>query len=466
MKNNVAKAMLPLMLMLSMATVGRGQWSHAYYHRVGDTVEQTIPIYYYQWWDWDRYLTTWEFVKLTESFSGGWYAIMNYFYTPTPIKVIGIAGMVKAFSPNYAPDTLPDSLYLYNAGLSGPEPLASVPWRETDSCRYLSITSNGGLSAERSSLDTCCRYMPWNQVERVYEYYFDTSFILTDSFYVGGTMIHGNNIMWATGLNSLRYDCNGNGPSDFLCLFPYHKLVFRNCNVHYGDDGIIHYDLLPGWSVLNPYSEEFAPYIPTGMLMVFPIIEVDTTVPPQGYCQPPENVQVPLTESGTATVTWDGFVNYTNIEVQYGRSDIPVSQWTTVDTNGTMYMITGLDTTIYATYGVRVRASCDNEKKYTPWSDVVYFTIGSPTTGIAAPESELSRSVVLQPNPAREEVTMSSMMYLLQHFEIRNATGILVHSGYLSSRTATISLEGLPAGAYIVTVQTQGGTTTKKLVKQ
>lgn len=451
-----------------MTTAVQAQWSSEYYHRTGDTVEQRVPIYYYQWWDWDRYLTTGEFVKLTESFSGGWYAIMNYFYTPTPIKVIGIAGMVKEFSPNMrwplAPDTLPDSLYLYNAGLNGPEPLASVPWRTTDSCRYLSITSNGGMGAEWSSLDTCCGYMPWNQVERVYEYYFDTSFILMDSFYVGGTLIRGNNIMWATGLNSLRYDCNGNGPSDFLCLFLYHKLVFRNCNCHHGDDGLIHYEPLPGWSVLNPYSEEYAPFITTGMLMVFPIIEVDTTVPPQGYCMPPENVQVLLTGSGTATVTWDGFVNYTDIQVQYGLSTRPFGQWTTVDTNGTMYMITDLDTTVYATYGVRVRASCDNEKKYTPWSDVVYFTMGSPSTGIA--ESELSRSVVLQPNPAREEVALSSMMHLLQYFEIRNAAGILVHSGYLSSRTATISLEGLPAGTYIVTVQTQGGTTAKKLVKQ
>ena len=78
-------------------------------------------------------------------------------------------------------------------------------------------------------------------------------------------------------------------------------------------------------------------------------------------------------------------------------------------------------------------------------------------------ESELSRSVTLLPNPANGEVTVSSAG-LLQHIEIRSTKGTLLYSEHASSHMATIDLEWLPAGTYIVTVQTMDGTTSKKLV--
>lgn len=327
MKNNVAKAMLPMLLMLAMATVGRGQWSHAYYHRVGDTVEQTIPIYYYQWWDWDRYITTQEFVILDTCYFADCPAVMSYFQTPTPIRVIGISGMV--FNFQHAPQQqwwldIADSLLLYDAGPNGPVRITSVAWRDTDDHRYLHITSNG----KKRGLPRCCTNAPWDKTNQVFEYYFDTSYLLTDSFYVGCTQMYGHSVMVARA-SEAGYNCAGEGPRPASCAFPYNRTVVRQLRFVdiIDSNGVEHTYAEPygGWRTSWPYMGDEPLWDNNSqMLMVFPIIEVDTTVPPQGYCQPPENVQVPLTESGTATVTWDGFVNYTNIEVQYGRSDIPV----------------------------------------------------------------------------------------------------------------------------------------------
>lgn len=477
--------MMTMLLFLSAATVGQAQWASEYYHRTGDTVEQTVPIYYYQWWNWDQYLIDSSYVMLEYSFFQTTIGILTYFYTPTPIKVIGVAAMAdriprnRAFGPSMWWIDKPDTLMLCKAGANGPELLAAVPFhprnpeifppdsgRIPDSCRYLRISSNGGQGARMSYSDTCCGNMPWYLVNPVYEYYFDTAFVLTDSFYVGGTQLYGT-VFWAAHGTGNHYNCAGDGPSSISCEFPYQKALYKNCTYVYMPDGngVMRNIMVeaPGWSLiqlgdLDVMHEWYE------IQMVFPIIEVDTTVPPPGFCPPVGNVQV---TAGTtdALVTWDWYPGYTNIQLQYGMATRPTEQWTTIDTSGALYSITGLDPTIHASYGVRVRASCNNGKKYTQWSDIVYFYPEPDTTstGIDVQESELSRSVTLLPNPANGEVTVSSAS-LLQHIEIRSTKGTLLYSEHASSHMATIDLEWLHAGTYIVTVQTMDGTTSKKLV--
>jgi len=200
-------------------------------------------------------------------------------------------------------------------------------------------------------------------------------------------------------------------------------------------------------------------------LLIYPIIELDTTVPPAGMCVPVSNVEVMVTDSGCATVTWDGFPNYTSVTLHYGPVNLPVSAWTSVDvTELTMYQICDFNHDI-PRYGVQLKAYCD--KQEMPWSEPVYFNTPSDTgsggsEGIASP-TLLSAQTFLQPNPARDEVTVSSS-FNLKRIELHDAAGILVYSELAAGHTTTIDVGFLRSGTYIVTIHTHDGITHKRLV--
>jgi hypothetical protein len=199
-------------------------------------------------------------------------------------------------------------------------------------------------------------------------------------------------------------------------------------------------------------------------LLVYPIIQVDTTVPPADTCLPVGNVQV--TVSGTtATVTWDDFPNYSRVLLRYGMCNQPVSQWTEEDvTGGTLHMLTGLTET--ACYGVRMKAECDTCKKETPWTDVVVFYTGQDTTGgtegIDGEATALSTLTNVQPNPARDEVRVTSS-FSLRRLELHDLSGVMVYSEPVFGHEKELDVSWLRAGTYIMTIATHDGTTHKRL---
>lgn len=447
---------IPLLLAMLPPLQAEAQYSDMYYHRVGDTVEQKSPIGYYQWWDWDRSLATGEFVTMKAQFG---HIVLSYFYTPTPIKVIGLAGLMSVYPPDAPHDTLPDSMVVYSAGDSL-QRLVAVPWYENQPHRYINITANG--PRYYGGLDTiCCESLPWNVTGPLYESYFDSAIYLTDSFYVGGTQWHEHYVGYATHGGG-RVDCEGRTetPFNYTCAFPfnpwaryYHSGIYlpRTGWWRYGDP---HDSINNGGGILNR------------MYLVYPIIQVDTTVPPPGVCVPVENVAVPVVGVSDATVTWDAFPNYTCVEVQYGAAWQTYSLWAT-DTAaaGNIHRLTGLDPAL-SRYGVRVRAFCGDEKTVTEWSAPVYFSLLADTSqheGIENPGSFLSRLTQVMPNPASDAVTVTSG-YPLQHIDIHNIRGILVYSERASMHHTSVSLQGLPAGTYFMTIHTLNGSTVKKLL--
>ena len=201
--------------------------------------------------------------------------------------------------------------------------------------------------------------------------------------------------------------------------------------------------------------------------LIYPIILVDTTVPPTSACGPVENVEVPVVGISDATVTWDAFPNYTRAQVQYGSISLPTSQWSILETTDALMRLEGLNTD-FPRLGVRVRGICDEAREggvMTEWSDIVYFNLLPDTNASIEKPQGSQLHIVLQPNPSSGEVVITSLP-LLQSIDIWNDRGILVYSEAATGPRVELNLSDLPAGAYLVTIHTAGGITTKKLLLQ
>ena len=200
--------------------------------------------------------------------------------------------------------------------------------------------------------------------------------------------------------------------------------------------------------------------------MVYPLIEVDTTMPPQWACDSIQNVQVTV-EGTSATVTWDGFPNYSRILLRYGRINEPQSQWREYEVTGnTLYTLENLAPVSF--YCVALKAECDICKKETPWSEPVTFYVAADTSGGGNTEgiegtTLLSQLTFLQPNPAQDEVTVTSS-FSLTAIDIWTADGVMVYHGGCTGHDATVDVSWLRAGTYIVAIHTHNGTTHKRLL--
>ena len=210
-----------------------------------------------------------------------------------------------------------------------------------------------------------------------------------------------------------------------------------------------------------------------GTFLTYPIIEVDTTVPPTTACDPVANVQAAV--SGTsATVTWDGFPFYSQLSIRYGLGNTPPAQWTTLDATGsTMYLLTDLQPR--SRYGVSIQATCDTNKITTPWSAPVYFFTGTDTTGsgsdttghgsegIGDTPTALASLTYLMPNPASDEVSVASSFNLLG-IDIWTLDGVMVYHGDASGHDVRLDVSWLRQGSYIMAIHTHNGTTHKRLL--
>jgi hypothetical protein len=195
-------------------------------------------------------------------------------------------------------------------------------------------------------------------------------------------------------------------------------------------------------------------------MMVYPIVQMDTTVPPADACLPMSNVQV-TTSGTTATVTWDDFPNYSRVLLRYGMCNQPVIQWTEEDVTGsTLHTLTGLTET--ACYGVSLKAECDTCRKETPWSEPKYFYTSHGTEGMEGEATALSRLTYVQPNPAREEVRVTSS-FSLRRIELHDLSGVMVYSEPVFGHEKELDVSWLRAGTYIMTIATHDGTTHKRL---
>ncbi len=400
--------------------------------------------------------------------------LMPYF-TATPIKVLGIAG-VKPYSilganpDHYQTPILPEYYYLFDDGTgygqSTPYFLKRIQWDYESPHRCLKMPMNSA-GIHFIQQDSCCVFSTEDLFLELYEFYFDSSITLTDTFYVGWSF-HNNDVTRRTIedmfiLTETRY------PS---ITTRYHTPCFEDDTSYNGGTAcyfpIFYYLSCMDSSIAedpsNP-SLQWTPLRTQEFILIYPIIEIDTTIPPAYMCDPVQNVQATADGDSCAIVTWDDFYHYTYCDVQYYAVEDSGSTVQTQTVSGTnLLRICGLDST--KTYAVRVRAYCDTSKTQTDWSPWVTFTLPHteepPVEGIADGESMLSFYTHLMPNPAADRVTVTSS-FGLTRIEVYNLQGLLVYSEPAGFTSTTVDLRGWASGQYIMMVHTPRGVTAKKL---
>ena len=466
-----SKTITAIACMVLMASGLQAQYADMYYHRVGDTIEWRPNNGYFAWWEFEYFYQN--NIGITANSLSWWFfpegaydsvIILQRLYTPVPLKIIGIAGSPFVYDQSiihlYSLDEssgLQDYFYVYDATPTGLVRLAETPWSLFDPHRTVHIKNHipSTYGAPGIEPDSCCCYHPTQEWFPVFEYYFDSAFYVTDSFYVGGSL----NNPPSSQRKHAGYRMAYNPGSEGSCS---PEQVHSDCDI-VGMGTVMKVKYAWGatdWSKWMWGSRTIFPgiYPPA---IIYPIIEVDTTVPPEGSCIQVANLEVPVVDSGCAVVTWDDFPNYTGIVLQYGPLVLPPSQWTTIEIgDSSFYRICGFNEV--GRYGVRVKAICD--KVETEWTAPVYFySAGYHDDTTTAVPTILSANTFLSPNPASGQVVVSSSFDMI-NIDIYTAQGILVYSAHPNNHRQEISLDGLHAGTYLVVIDTYAGTTHKKLV--
>lgn len=482
-----------LLFAIILASSGlRAQYSNLYYHRVGDTIEWRAPIGYYSWWEFEYFYQNdiaVDVTGLSAVSAQPWNAglgrmlmvdsivVLQRFYTPVPLKIIGVSGSPyqreseSSFVPR--PSVTQEYFYVFDATSTDLVQVAEAPWSILDPHRTIHLITHHAspVATPLGGVDSCCKHNPVDSYIPIYEYYFDSAVYVADSFYVGGSVycfFATPNPVDSGVLTSYRCVCTWHYPS--ACDSSLLSHISHNCTVT-NVDYILMGKSLTDRSWIRDYynyTDKVGGYIDYYLSpgIIYPIIEVDTTVPPEGYCPTVAGLAVMTADSGCVMVTWDAFPNYSGYTLQYGPANVPTDSWTSVEVgDSTFYRICGLSTA--GLYGVRIKAECD--KNETNWSNTVsFYSSGIPVDPgdtTAAVPTALSAYTFLSPNPAHESVWVSSS-FGLQNIDIYNAQGLLVYSSHASGHRTEVPLEGLPAGTYIMAITTFNGTTHKKLLIQ
>ena len=147
-------------------------------------------------------------------------------------------------------------------------------------------------------------------------------------------------------------------------------------------------------------------------------------------------------------------------EVEYAEATGTTTY--SVTTTSPMVTLTGLRAS--TTYLGHVRAMCEWDTEYGPWSDLSEMATGAhqqPHTGIT---DNLDRFTQLMPNPAREVVTVLSS-YRMGRVAVYDLQGRKVLEQKEDDALATtLDISALPAGVYVVAIHTPAGIATKRLL--
>jgi hypothetical protein len=440
------------------------------YHRTGDTVSGRQPIYLHQWWNdskFDQSGDTNYFTDLdpyTLQNAGG--IIMMRHYTPTAIKVIGIAGVARARNNGWGghledvdSNDRQEYFVLYDATTDSLQPLEKVAWHPSDPHRTYRLKSFKYIWG--TPLDRICNYADTViAYHNLYEYYFDKPYNLIDSFYVGATthsIVHYpeqtyNNYQPAyycvkSNLGAIAFGCPGI-PLQTLVAIPEKD----------GD----------GYSAGVPKYVNDIGSRTTGVFLIFPIIEIDyDTTPYIPYvCPSVENLRLEYTEGNQAMIMWNSNEEHLEWQVSLVHDTLQPDA-SIIDTMvmNPFYLFTGLDTCV--TYYAYVRAICEhNDTTYlSDWSgpvEIMSCDTSGGTSNIIAPDD---KRVTLMPNPTSKtvKVNASQTMHSITIFDTR---GREVYTTRIESKTATVDVSAWSKGTYIVVTRGENGVTSHRLIVQ
>lgn len=418
-----------------------------------DTMDVLYPDYhyYYQWWC-DRWVdttgapleTSMDFYFTDRASLGA-----NYNYTDKPLQVIGVAvsgwGMRDRMWSDNIPEEAVSDVVLYDAREDSCVLVARKPIDFKAPHQQLRMHYHGSSYTEGLPISYGCDNMYFSEgYMPLFETYFDHPVLVEDSFYVGATEWKGSVL---AGHFLLYLALRGAGDmltpahlSDSCLNIPDERYLL----VPYDSTAAYRYETLPVFRIFLP---------------IIGVCGSVRDVRMSGYRQADSVVTVSWHSDDTAATSW---------EVSYGLGDIEPEDGTVITCNTTSATFRHIipDTT----YKAWVRAECPyNETSF--WSDWVAGEFryhaetdhGGGTDAIFAPVGFAAESVVLHPNPAQDNVTVSAPCPLSE-VKLYDSNGRLVMQKKPNAESVLLDVSHLAAGTYLVYVATSQGTASKQLI--
>ena len=430
-----------LLVALTLATFAAHAQS-GYYHQVGDTVRGKSPIYHYEQGWWPILNATGH----TDSLIGtiGTFGYMKH-TTNTPLKIIGVASTwARLDRTNMQEDLDPSidgTLYyvLLDATAGGPVELTRVCWTDdylTHPKRYMELPRRGGAAS-------CDEMLDFTAIVPLREYYFDSAITVTDSFYLGCATTDPT----VTDFNSFSYIASH--------MWDYCTYSSMDANGTYKECAID----LPEFTYYDSsrLDNQWHHFTHKRFQLIFPIIEVDT------FCITPEEPYLAARDSLIVRVEW---TDNSNLSWEVSRTApggdpdaglitltaVPYIEYTDIDND--------------SAYHVYVRGYCETGI-WSGWSDwstpCLIDSIPTPPTPPEGINTIEATDFTLSPNPAKSLVTLKCTGDMQGSVEIIDMQGKVWSKKVLAGHLTEFDVSALPAGAYLVRITTDKGTTTKKL---
>ena len=226
------------------------------------------------------------------------------------------------------------------------------------------------------------------------------------------------------------------------------------------------------------YRHHYAPVQRVNFFMcAFPIFSAPDTDSFQ--CREVEGFAYAGVNAGSPTFVWDTAGEHTLYQLAYGPYNSAVDSLTVVETENRFIELMDRTLTDDIYYQARVRAKCmhacplHDTVMWTAWSDPVFFYTGDsmPDTSYHQPIGIADRknpaAFSLSPNPASTAVTLTleddtegSTAWAALH----DTAGREVMRQTIDGKSTTLSVQGLAAGVYTVTVYHAKGSAVRRLV--
>ena len=188
-------------------------------------------------------------------------------------------------------------------------------------------------------------------------------------------------------------------------------------------------------------------------LIAFTTVRCEPVTQPESYVLDPD--------SGIVLLTWHSSVG--NYELSYGLEHFDIGSGTVITgITNERYRLTGL--TPGETYDFYIRAQC-NESVLSTYSERGTFTVASQGIG----QTDAAVSVMLHPNPATHQVTLSlSGIDQQLTVDVVDITGraVMRHTMSGADSNLTLDISPLPAGFYFVRIAGPSFSTVQKLIVQ